>query len=74
MGQYAGGKEQKSKSTHQAGPNKGFKSEPDQVQMPGKKGKSMVGRIENSEAPLIRDVKHSASQEDGSPPAHESDI
>ncbi|OFX04243.1 MAG: hypothetical protein A3E78_13770 [Alphaproteobacteria bacterium RIFCSPHIGHO2_12_FULL_63_12] len=74
MGQYAGGKEQKSKSTHQAGKSRGFKQAGDQVQMPGKKGKGQFGRVEPSEAPLIHDVDHSVTQEDGSEPARESNI
>ena len=69
-----GGKEQKSKSTHQAGKNKGFTQAPDQVQMPGKKGKKHVGRVENREVPLVRDVTHSSTQESGEPPCRESDI
>jgi hypothetical protein len=70
----AGGKEQKSKSTHQAGPSKGFGSKPDQVQMPGKTGKGQVGRVEPAESPLVRDVSHSATQESGEKPSSESNI
>ena len=75
MSKWAGKKEQKSKSTHQAGRSKGFNQAEDEVQMPGAKGAGQIGRLDNEESAMVHEASHSSTtQEDGSEPSRESDI
>ena len=75
MSKWASGKEQKSKSSHQAGRSKGFRQEEDEVQMPGAKGAGQIGRLDNEESAMVHEASHSSTtQDDGSEPARQSDI